>query len=90
MIDEGVDKFKGRGLEILPAEGVVWCDAPKSATQSWTEVEGGWSTMVLKEFTSDYWSQLMPCQDVQPGEAIGAAYWYSGCCCCLGMNPGGV
>jgi hypothetical protein len=54
MIDEGLDQFKGRGLEILPAEGVVWCEAPESATLSWTEVGGGWSAMVLKEF--DCWS----------------------------------
>jgi hypothetical protein len=41
MIDEGLDEFKGRVLEILPADGVVWCDAPESATQSWTEAGGG-------------------------------------------------
>jgi hypothetical protein len=56
MIDEGLDEFKGQGLKILPAEGVVWCEAPKSATQSCIEVGGGWSGMVLKEFMSDYWS----------------------------------
>jgi hypothetical protein len=33
MIDEGLDEFKGQGLEILPAEGVVWCDVPESTTQ---------------------------------------------------------
>jgi hypothetical protein len=34
MIDDGLDEFKGQGLEILPAKGVVWCEAPESATQS--------------------------------------------------------
>jgi hypothetical protein len=44
-IDEGLYEFKGRGLKlkILPAKGVVWCEAPESATQFWTEVGGGWS-----------------------------------------------
>jgi hypothetical protein len=54
MIDEGVDEFKGRGLEILPAKVVVWCEAPESATQSWTELGGSWSVMVLKELARDY------------------------------------
>jgi hypothetical protein len=89
MIDEGLDEFKGRGLKILPAEAVVSCEALESATQSWTAV-GGWSAMVLKEFTSDCWSQPVPFQDVQPGEGTGAACWYSGCCYYPGMNPGGV
>jgi hypothetical protein len=59
-IDEGLDEFKRRGLEILAAEGVVLCDALESAIQSWTKVGGGWSAMVLKEFVSDYWSQPVP------------------------------
>jgi hypothetical protein len=62
-IDEGLDEFKGGGLKVLPAEGVVWCEAPESATQSWTEVGGGWGAMV-KEFASDCWSQPAPFQDV--------------------------
>jgi hypothetical protein len=33
---------------------MVWCEAPKSATQSWNVVGGGWSAVVLKEFVSDY------------------------------------
>jgi hypothetical protein len=41
MIDV-LDEFKGRGLEILPAAEVVWCEALESATQSWTEVGAGW------------------------------------------------
>jgi hypothetical protein len=56
MIDEGPDEFKGRGFEILLVEVEVWCEVPEFAAQSWTEVGGGWSTMVLKEFTSDNWS----------------------------------
>jgi hypothetical protein len=80
MIDV-LDEFKGRGLEILPAAEVVWCEALESATQSWTEVGGGWSTTVLKEFTSDCWSQPAPFRDVQPREGTSAACWYSGCCC---------
>jgi hypothetical protein len=64
MIDERLQEFKGWGLEILTAEGVVWCEAPESATQSWTKVGGGWSDVVLKEFASDCWSQPTPFQDV--------------------------
>jgi hypothetical protein len=56
MIDEGFDEFKGRGVEIIPTDGVVWCVASESAIQSWTEVRGGWSAMVLKEWASDCWS----------------------------------
>jgi hypothetical protein len=59
-IDEGFDEFKGRKVEILPTDGAVWCVVPESATQSWTEVGGGWSAMVLKEWVSDCWSQLAP------------------------------
>jgi hypothetical protein len=55
-IDEGLDEAKGRRVEILPTDGVVWCVAPESATQSWTEVGGGWSVMVLKELASSCWS----------------------------------
>jgi hypothetical protein len=75
MIDEGFDEFKGRGVEILPTDGVVWCIAPESATQSWTEVGGGWSATVLKEWASDCWSQPAPTQVFQPGEGARAAYW---------------
>jgi hypothetical protein len=53
MIDEGFDEFKGRWVEILPTDGVVWCIAPELATKSWTEVGGGCSAMVLKEWASD-------------------------------------
>jgi hypothetical protein len=56
MIDEGLDEFKGRGFEILLVEVEVWCEVPEFAAQTWTEVGGGWSAMVLKEFTSDNWS----------------------------------
>jgi hypothetical protein len=49
-------------VEILPTDGVVWCVAPESATQSWTEVGDGWSAMVLKEWASDCWSQPTPTQ----------------------------
>jgi hypothetical protein len=52
-IDEGLDESKGRRVEILPTDELVWCIALESATQSWTEVGGGWSTMVLKELASD-------------------------------------
>jgi hypothetical protein len=62
MIDEGLAEFKGRGLEILPTEGVVWCETLESATQSLTELWGGCSAMVLKEFVSDYWIQPVPFQ----------------------------
>jgi hypothetical protein len=58
MIDEGLDKFKGRGLEILPAEGVVWCEAPESTIHTWIEIGGGWSAMVPKELASDCWCGL--------------------------------
>jgi hypothetical protein len=62
MIVEGFDEFKGQGVEILPTNGVVWWIVPESATQSWTEVGGGWSTMVLKEWASNCWSQFVPTQ----------------------------
>jgi hypothetical protein len=70
-MDEGLAEFKGRGLEILPTEGVVWCEAPESATQSLTELWGGCSAMVLKEFTSDCWSQPVLFQGAQPGGGVG-------------------
>jgi hypothetical protein len=54
MIEEGLDEAKGLRVEILPTDGVVWCVMPESATQSWTEVGGGWSAMELKELASDY------------------------------------
>jgi hypothetical protein len=59
-IDEEFDEFKGRSVEILSTDGVVWCVVSELATQSWTEVGGGWSTMVLKELASDCWSQPVP------------------------------
>jgi hypothetical protein len=42
-MDEGLAEFKG----------VVWCEAPELTTQSLTELWGGYSAMVLKEFASD-------------------------------------
>jgi hypothetical protein len=53
MIDEGLNEAKGQRVEILPTDVVVWCIMSESATQSWTEVRGGWSVMVLKELASD-------------------------------------
>jgi hypothetical protein len=73
MIDGGFDEVKGRGVEILPTDGVVRCVALESATQSWTEVGGGWSAMMLKEWASNCWSQPVPTQGFQPGEGAGAA-----------------
>jgi hypothetical protein len=46
---------------------------------------GGWSAMVLKKLVSDCWSQLALSQGFHP--RVGAAYWYSGGCCCCGW-PG--
>jgi hypothetical protein len=80
MIDEGLDEVKGRRVEILSTDGVVWCVASESATQSWTEVGGGWSAMVLKELANDCWSHLAPSKGFHPG--VGAACWYNGWCCC--------
>jgi hypothetical protein len=40
--------------------------------------------MVLKELASDCWSQLTPSQGFHLG--TGAAYWYSGYCCCCGPD----
>jgi hypothetical protein len=59
MMDEGLEDVKVRGCEILPADGVEWCEAPESPTQSWV-VGGGVSARVLKEFASDCWSQPEP------------------------------
>jgi hypothetical protein len=64
MMDEGLKDVKVHGCEILPADGVEWCEAPESATQSWV-VGGGVSTRVLKEFASDCWSQPEPIQGDQ-------------------------
>jgi hypothetical protein len=86
MIEEGLDDVKGRRVEILPTDGVVWCVAPESATQSYTEVGGGRSTMELKELANDYRSQLTPSQGFHP--RLRAACWYSGCCCCCGPDRG--
>jgi hypothetical protein len=52
-INEGLAEFKGRGLEILPTGGVVWCEALELATQSLTEMWSDCSAMVLKEFATD-------------------------------------
>ena len=60
MMEEGLEEFKGRVWEILPAEEVEWCEAPESATQSWVEGGGGVSAMVLKELANDCWSQPGP------------------------------
>jgi hypothetical protein len=75
-INKGLDEAKGRRVEILPTDRVVWCVMPKSATQSWTEVGGGWSAMVLKELASDCWSQSAPSQGFHP--EAGMACCYSG------------
>jgi hypothetical protein len=86
MMDEGLEEFKGRGLEILPIEGVVWCEAPESATQSLIELWGGCSAMVLKEFMSDCWSQPAPFQGAQPE---GAQEWPAGTTVAAqGRSPG--
>jgi hypothetical protein len=75
MIDEGFDEFKGRRVEILPTDRVMWCIALESATQSYTKVGGGWSDIVLKEWASDCWYQPAPTQGFQPGEGAGEACW---------------
>jgi hypothetical protein len=80
MIEEGLDETKRRRVEILPTDEVMWCIALESAAQSWTEVGGGRDAMVLKELASNGWSQLAPSQGFHSG--VGAAYWYSDCCCC--------
>jgi hypothetical protein len=53
IIDEGLDEAKGRRVKILSIDGVVWCVMTEFATQSWTEIGGGWSAMKLKELGSD-------------------------------------
>jgi hypothetical protein len=40
--------------------------------------------MVLKEFASDYWSQLEPVHGDQLADAGG---WYGACCYCPGVYP---
>jgi hypothetical protein len=88
-IEEGLDEAKGRRVEILSTDGVVWYVTLESATQSLTEVGGGWSAMKLKELASDSWSQLAPSQGFHPGP--GVACWYICCCCCycgLDRGPG--
>ena len=77
-IDEGLAEFKGRSLDILPTDGVVWCNAPESTTQSLTELRGGCNAMVLKELASDCWSQPGPFQGAQPGAGASVACWYIG------------
>jgi 1,6-anhydro-N-acetylmuramate kinase len=87
-MDEGLEDVKVRVCEILPADGVEWCEAPESATQSWVVVGGGVSTRVLKEFISDCWSQP---ELVHGDQLAGAGGWYGAyCCCCPGMYPGAV
>jgi hypothetical protein len=86
MIEEGLYEAKGRRVEILSTDGVMWCIAPKSATQSWTEVGGGWSAMELKELANGCWSQLAPSQGFHPG--LGVACWYS--CCCYSDSDMGL
>jgi hypothetical protein len=88
MIDEGLVEFKGRELEILLTERVVWCEASESSTQSLTDLWGGCSAIVLKEFVSDCWSQPVPFQGAQPGGGAGGACCYI--CCCPGTKPSGV
>jgi hypothetical protein len=83
MMDEGLEDVKVRGCEILPADGVEWCEAPESATQSWV-VGGGVSTRVLKEFASDCWSQPEP---VHGDQLVGAGGWYGAYCCCPVVYP---
>jgi hypothetical protein len=51
-----IEQCKGRRVELLLTDGVVWSIALESATQYWTEVGGEWSAMVLKELASDCWS----------------------------------
>jgi hypothetical protein len=85
-IEGGLDEVKGRRVEILPIDGVVWCVAPESATQSWIEVGGGWNAIELKELASDCWSQPAPSQGFHPRP--GAAYGYNDCCCCWGPDRG--
>jgi hypothetical protein len=70
MMDEGLEDVKVWGCEILPADGVEWCEAPESATQFWV-VGGGVNDRVLKEFVSDYWSQLEPVHGDQLARAGG-------------------
>jgi hypothetical protein len=74
-IEEGLDETKGRRVEILLTDGVVWCVTSETATQSWTEVGGGWSTMELKELASNCWSQLVLRQGFHhgPGRLPGIA-----------------
>jgi hypothetical protein len=84
MMDEGLEDVKVRGCEILPADGVEWCEASESATQSWV-VGGGVNAMVLKEFVSDCWSQPEP---VHGDQLAGAEGWYGAYCCCPGVYPG--
>jgi hypothetical protein len=47
-----MESQRGRGEEMLPKYGVVWLEAPESATQSVVGV-GGVCSMVLKEPTRD-------------------------------------
>jgi hypothetical protein len=83
-IEEELDEVKGQRVEILPADGVAWYITPESTTQSWTEVGGECSAIMLKKLASNCWSQLAPSQEFHPGAR--AACWYNGCCCC-GCGP---
>jgi hypothetical protein len=54
-IMQGLDEAKGRRVEILPTDGVAWCVALESATQSWTEVGGG---CVALESATQSWTEV--------------------------------
>jgi hypothetical protein len=52
MMEQGWKAEGGQGEEMLPEYGVVWLEAPESATQSVMGV-GAVSSMVLKESARD-------------------------------------
>jgi hypothetical protein len=54
MMDEGIAETGGQNIEMLPESGVIWLEAPESATRSATA--GGVNAMVLKELANDCWS----------------------------------
>jgi hypothetical protein len=79
MMDEGIAGLGGQKREMLPGSGMVWFDAPKSATHSVSE-SSCYSAIMLKELVSDCCSHK-PCQGVQDGDAGGccwAVYIYNG------------
>jgi hypothetical protein len=49
IMEWGCKAEEGRGEEMLPEYGVVWLEAPESATQ----LVAGVSSMVLKELVRD-------------------------------------